>query len=277
MTLALLALLIASCAPSVSSPRSPVPTPNATRTASPAPTAISSASSAVGAVPIDRCGLIDDAFLTDAPSGGFVTISGVKFLVQGADPNRNVTLSAGLAPGVFACARGFGIEIASGVFDLRSGSVATAIVPPSSHVDVPTTLAEADAWKLVRSSVPASISVLKPGWLPQRYARSSVVVEYAHSVGSDWGYRVGYSSRSDGRPLLMALGSVNAAAPTTSRVKRIGAAEVTVATTASWPAIAAYWNFGGMAYSVQTADPTLTEEELGQVVEGMLPTIPPGP
>jgi hypothetical protein len=74
--------------------------------------------------------------------------------------------------------------------------------------------------------------------------------------------------------LLISLGPVNSARPTTTRVRSISATIVNISTTDSWPAIAAYW---ADAYSVQTADKTLTEEELVAIVDGMLLTTPAGP
>lgn len=118
----ILALLVSACAPVGSS--APTLNPSVPATTASASSASSSAASTLpGTVTVDRCGIINDAFLSDPPSGGFVTISGVKYLVQSADPNRKVSLSNGLVPGASACARGIGIDVSPQVVDLRSGSV----------------------------------------------------------------------------------------------------------------------------------------------------------
>src|SRR6266542_6440357 len=124
MRCVVVALFLTACAP-LGSP-TPTVTPSVAATSSASPSSNTVASPSAGTVAVDRCGVIDEAFLSDPPSGGNVTISGVKFLVQGADPNRNVTLSGRLVPGANACARGTGIHVLPGVIDMRSGSVTGA-------------------------------------------------------------------------------------------------------------------------------------------------------
>jgi hypothetical protein len=136
-------------------------------------------------------------------------------------------------------------------------------VQPSRLSDVPATttrpgpevtlieLPEAEAWRRVKSTLGTRVLVLQPTILPQRFERSTVLLEYAFEAGDEVRYRVGY--RADGALVNFAAGAVNSAAPiSTTRVDVRGIA-AQYSTTSSWPERQIVW----------TEDPTSSGDDLG--------------
>jgi hypothetical protein len=149
---------------------------------------------------------------------------------------------------------------------LATATVAATPTPSAKAVETPVPANESEGWSLVRASIPQDVTVLRPRWLPERYAADSVVVEYAHNVGG-WRYRVGYGTGN--RTVLFALGSVNSARPNSTETLTMRGVSVTISTTSDWPAIQAIWDDVGGTYSIQSTD--LTRDELIRIVESLQP------
>ncbi len=141
------------------------------------------------------------------------------------------------------------------------GSTPTA---PAKAVETPASTAAGQGWSLVRDSMPSSVSVLRPDWLPDRYAADRVVVEYAHNVNG-WRYRVGYGAGNTS--ILFALGSVNSARPNSTETITARGISVTISTASAFPAIQAVWDEAGGTYSIQSND--LTRDELIRIIENL--------
>jgi hypothetical protein len=128
--------------------------------------------------------------------------------------------------------------------------IPTATSRPGPEVTV-IELPEAEAWRRVKSTLGTRVLVLQPTTLPQRFERSTVLLEYAFEAGDEVRYRVGY--RADGALVNFAAGAVNSAAPTsTARVDVRGIA-AQYSTTSSWPERQIVW----------TEDPTSSGDDLG--------------
>lgn len=140
-------------------------------------------------------------------------------------------------------------------------------------------LPEDEAWRRVKSTLGTRVLVLQPTILPQRFERSTVLLEYAFVAGDEIRYRVGY--RADGALVNFAAGAVNSAAPTsTARVDVRGVA-AQYSTTSSWPERQIVWTEGptwsgddlgaagpGIQYSLQARG--VTEAELLQIARGLV-------
>ena len=161
--------------------------------------------------------------------------------------------------------------------------------PPVSYVPATTSrprpevtlieLPEAEAWRRVKSALGTRVLVLQPTTLPQRFERSTVLLEYAFEAGDEVRYRVGY--RADGALVNFAAGAVNSAAPTsTARVDVRGIA-AQYSTTSSWPERQIVWTEdprssgddlgaarSAIQYSLQTRG--VTEAELLLIVRGLV-------
>ena len=143
------------------------------------------------------------------------------------------------------------------------GATATA---PAKAVETPSSTTTSQGWSLVRESMPSYTAVLRPTWLPDRYAADRVVVEYAHNV-SGWRYRVGYGAGNSS--VLFALGSVNSARPNSTETTTVRGIAVTISTSSDFPAIQATWDESGGTYSIQSND--LTRDELIRIIESLQP------
>jgi len=112
-------------------------------------------------------------------------------------------------------------------------------------------LPEAEAWRRVKSTLGTRVLVLQPTTLPQRFERSTVLLEYAFESGDEVRYRVGY--RADGALVNFAAGAVNSAAPTSMSTVDVRGIAAKYSTTASWPERQIVW----------TEDPTWSGDDLG--------------
>ena len=136
-------------------------------------------------------------------------------------------------------------------------------VQPSSLSDIPAAnsrpgpevtvieLPEAEAWRRVKSTLGTRVLVLQPTTLPQRFERSTVLLEYAFESGDEVRYRVGY--RADGALLNFAAGAVNSAAPTSMSTVDVRGIAAKYSTASSWPERQIVW----------TEDPTWSGDDLG--------------
>jgi hypothetical protein len=137
---------------------------------------------------------------------------------------------------------------------------------PAKAVETPASATASQGWSLVRESMPSYTAVLRPSWLPDRYAADRVVVEYAHNVNG-WRYRVGYGAGNSS--VLFALGSVNSARPTSTETLTLRGISVTISTAADFPAIQAIWDESGGTYTIQSND--LSRDELIRVIDSLQP------
>jgi hypothetical protein len=147
---------------------------------------------------------------------------------------------------------------------LTTATPATTPTPSANVVDTPVPASATQGWILVRDSLPSNVPVLRPGWLPDRYAADGVIVEYAHDVGG-WRYRVGYGTGN--HTILFALGSVNSARPDSTEALTMRGVSVTISKTSSWPAIQAIWDESGGTYTIQSND--LTRDELVRILDSL--------
>jgi hypothetical protein len=112
-------------------------------------------------------------------------------------------------------------------------------------------LPEAEAWRRVKSTLGTRVLVLQPTTLPQRFERSTVLLEYAFESGDEVRYRVGY--RADGALVNFAAGAVNSAAPTSMSTVDVRGIAAKYSITSSWPERQIVW----------TEDPTWSGDDLG--------------
>src|SRR3981081_4649496 len=140
-------------------------------------------------------------------------------------------------------------------------------------------LPEAEAWRRVKSALGTRVLVLPPASLPQRFERSTVLLEYAFVAGDEVRYRVGY--RADGALVNFAAGAVNSAAPTSTAPVDVRGIAAQYSTTSSWPERQIVWTEGppcagadlGVArsaiqYSVQARG--VSEAELLLIARGLV-------
>ena len=133
--------------------------------------------------------------------------------------------------------------------------------PPPSYVAAATSrptqgvtlieLPEAEAWRRVKSTLGTRTQVLQPTTLPQRFERSTVLLEYAFAAGDEIRYRIGY--RAEGALVNFAAGAVNSAAPTSTVAVNVRGIAAQYSTTSSWPERQIVW----------TEDPTWPGDDLG--------------
>jgi hypothetical protein len=140
-------------------------------------------------------------------------------------------------------------------------------------------LPKAEAWRRVKSTLGMRVQVLQPTTLPQRFERSTVLLEYAFVAGDEIRYRIGY--RADGALLNFAAGAVNSAAATSTAPVDVRGVAARYSTTTGWPERQIVWTedltWSGddlgtasraIRYSVQARG--VTESELVLIARGLV-------
>jgi hypothetical protein len=159
------------------------------------------------------------------------------------------------------------------------GRTTTSVAMPEPEVTL-IELPEAEAWRRVKSTLGSRLVVLQPTRLPERFDRTTVLLEYAYVAGDEARYRVGY--RADGALVNFAAGAVNSAAPTSSGTIDVRGVPARYSMTAGWPERQVEWaESAGWAgdeldaarstvrFSVQARG--VSEGELRLIVEGLVP------
>jgi hypothetical protein len=154
----------------------------------------------------------------------------------------------------------------------------TTIARPAPGITV-IELPEAEAWRRVKSALGTHVRVLQPTAMPQRFERSTVLLEYAFVAGDEIRYRIGY--RAEGALVSFAAGAVNSAAPTSTARVDIRGMAAQDSTTSSWPERQIVWTEGttwsgddlapvrsAIQYSVQARG--ITEAELLLIARGLV-------
>jgi hypothetical protein len=161
---------------------------------------------------------------------------------------------------------------------LVDGPPTTAIARPAQGVTL-IELPEAEAWRRVKSTLGTRVQVLQPTAMPQRFERSTVLLEYAFVAGDEIRYRIGY--RAEGALVNFAAGAVNSAAPTSMANVVVRGVAAQSSTTSSWPERQIVWNEAptwsgdevsaprvGIQYSLQARG--VTEAELLLIARGLV-------
>jgi hypothetical protein len=164
---------------------------------------------------------------------------------------------------------------------LVDGPPTTAIARPGAGVTL-IELPEAEAWRRVKSTLGTRVPVLQPTAMPQRFERSTVLLEYAFVAGDEIRYRIGY--RAEGALVNFAAGAVNSAAPISTATIDVRGVAAQYTTTSSWPERQIVWTEtptwsgddvkaagSGIQYSLQARG--VTEAELVLIARGLV-TVP---
>jgi hypothetical protein len=161
---------------------------------------------------------------------------------------------------------------------LVDGPPANVIARPALGVTL-IELPEAEAWRRVKSTLGTRVQVLQPTAMPQRFERSTVLLEYAFVAGDEIRYRIGY--RAEGALVNFAAGAVNSAAPTSTSPVDVRGIAAQYSTTSSWPERQIVWTEGltwsgddlgaataAIQYSLQARG--VSEEELLLIARGLV-------
>jgi hypothetical protein len=114
----------------------------------------------------------------------------------------------------------------------------TSIPMPEPEVTL-IELPEAEAWRRVKSTLGSRVAVLRPATLPERFANSTVMLEYAYMAGDQVPYRVGY--RTEGALLLFAAGAVNSSEQTSTERIDVRGVAGQYSTSLDWPERQIQW------------------------------------
>lgn len=158
---------------------------------------------------------------------------------------------------------------------LRGEPLTRPPIPESVLIELP----EAEAWRRVKSTLGSRVLVLRPTTLPDRFDRSTVMLEYAYFAGDETRYRIGY--RAAGALVNFAAGAVNSGPPTSRATVDVRGAAAAYETSDSWPERQIQWiegaNWSGadlsemgsaVRYSIQSRG--ITEAELMQIAHGLV-------
>lgn len=151
-------------------------------------------------------------------------------------------------------------------------TMATPVPTSTAYVTTPVTFLEApedQAWQAVRGGVGPTVAVLRPTWLPDRFVRTSVLVQYADvTPEGEPRYRVGYRA-PNGEIITFALGAVNSSPPTVQEGILLRGLAATFSATDGWPRVQVKWTERGGGYSIQSIG--LSRDDLLRVGAGMRP------
>jgi hypothetical protein len=142
--------------------------------------------------------------------------------------------------------------------DLRATPTTVAVSPTpiaspvANGVSMPTRVPAAQAWRLVRRSVPASALVIRPTWLPPALAVVDPTVSYAYATGEERaGYRYGVGYVTGTTTIVFAAGAVNSGPPKATETTTIRGMSAQVTSTDTWPNLQVAWTERGNLFTVQ--------------------------
>ena len=136
----------------------------------------------------------------------------------------------------------------------------------SDEEEIAKIIASLDPWAAARAQLATGVAVLRPTYLPERFRNPPWLLSVFDTPTSGPRYLIGYASGNES--LHFVLGAANSAQPATSVVAEIRGTPGTLVTTASWPAIAAYWTENGNHYAIQDGS-ALTRNELVRIIQAL--------